>query len=186
MNKKFKIIVVIALILGILSAWFVFGKSISNKGDIYLYIPANSKIDDVKDSLEQKEILHNFLVFDVLSNLMDYPNNIKPGKYKLPSKLSMFNLVRMLRKGRQAEVRLTITKLRTREDFAEKLSEKFDITTNEALQFLNNNDSLKQFGIDTNTVITLLIPNSYLFWWNSSVSGVLARLKKQHEIIMLF
>ncbi len=181
MNKKFKIIVVFAMILGILSAWFIFGKTISNKGNVYLYIPANSKIDGVKDSLKQKEILHNFLVFDVLSNLMDYPNNIKPGKYTIPNKTSIFNLVRMLRKGRQAEVRFTITKLRTREDLAQKMSEKFDITTTEALQFLNKNDSLKRFDVDTHTVMTLIIPNTYLFWWNSSVSGILERLKKQHD-----
>ena len=36
------------------------------------------------------------------------------------------------------------------------------------IQFLGNNDSLKKFGVDTNTVIAIIMPYTYQVMWNST------------------
>ena len=179
-KKSTALLLFLFIVIGIL-AWNVFGPTVSNPKQKYLYIPKGSNLDQVRDSLIINEMANPFITFKLLSKLMKYENNIKPGKYKVTDGMSLFSLIRMLKNGRQAEVRLVITKLRTREDLAKKLSEKFDIEYGEALVYLNSNDSLKKLKVDTSTMMTLLIPNSYLFWWNTSLPDVLERLKKQHD-----
>ncbi|MEY4702171.1 MAG: endolytic transglycosylase MltG [Bacteroidota bacterium] len=181
MKKKSTALLLFLFIAIAMLTWSVFGPTISNPNKKYLYIPKGSDLNQVKDSLSINEMVNPIFTFGLLSKLMKYENNIKPGKYKVTDGMSLFSLIRMLKNGRQAEVRLVITKLRTREDLAKKLSEKFDIEYSEALVYLNSNDSLKNLEVDTSTMMTLLIPNSYLFWWNTSLPDVLERLKKQHD-----
>jgi UPF0755 protein len=181
MKKKSTTLLLFLLIAIAMLSWSVFGPTVSNPKEKYLYIPKGSDLAQVKDSLSINEMVNPIFTFGLLSKLMNYENNIKPGKYQITDRMSLFSLVRMLKNGRQAEVRLVITKLRTRADLAKKINEKFDIDYEEAMLYLNSNDSLKTLGVDTSTLMTLLIPNSYLFWWNTSLPDLLKRLQKQHD-----
>jgi UPF0755 protein len=181
MKKKSTTLLLFLLIAIAMLTWSVFGPTVSNPKEKYLYIPKGSDLAQVKDSLSINEMVNPIFTFGLLSKLMNYENNIKPGRYQIKDGMSLFSLVRMLKNGRQAEVRLVITKLRTRADLAKKINEKFDIDYEEAMLYLNSNDSLKTLGVDTSTLMTLLIPNSYLFWWNTSMPDLLKRLQKQHD-----
>ncbi len=90
--------------------------------------------------------------------------------------MSIVNLVRMLRAGRQEPVNLVITKLRIKEDLAKKIGNNFETDSNSVIKFLNNNDSLSQFDVDTNSLMTIVIPNTYTFTWNTSLQKILKKL----------
>jgi UPF0755 protein len=181
MKKKLTAFLVVISILAIVSSWFIFGPTISNSNKKFLYISEGADFGDVENNLKENDFLSSTYAFRWISKAMGYSKNIRPGKYQITDRMSLFSLVRMLKNGRQAEVRLVITKLRTREDFAKKINEKFDIDYEEAMLYLNSNDSLKTLGVDTSNLMTLLIPNSYLFWWNTSLPDLLKRLQKQHD-----
>ena len=83
--------------------------------------------------------------------------------------MSIVSLVKMLRNGRQTPVNLVITKLRTKEDLAKKIADNFETDSLSVINFLNNNDSILQFDVDTNTVMTIVIPNTYTYIWNTSI-----------------
>ena len=181
MKKKLTAFLVVISILAIVSSWFIFGPTISNPNKKFLYISEGADYADIETNLKENDFLSSTFAFRWISKAMGYSKNIRPGKYQITDRMSLFSLVRMLKNGRQAEVRLVITKLRTREDFVKKINEKFDIDYEEAMLYLNSNDSLKTLGVDTSTFMTLLIPNSYLFWWNTSLRDLLKRLQKQHD-----
>jgi len=82
--------------------------------------------------------------------------------------MSVLNLVRMLKNGSQAPVNLVITKLRTKESLAQKLGNNFECDSLQVINFLNNPDSLKQYNLDTNTVMAAVLPLTYSIKWNSS------------------
>jgi UPF0755 protein len=44
-----------------------------------------------------------------------------------------------------------------------------------------NPDSLSRFNVDTNTAMTMVIPNTYNIYWNSSVNGIFERLNSEKE-----
>jgi len=87
----------------------------------------------------------------------------------------------MLRSDRQSPVNLVINKLRTKEDLAKKIGDNFETDSLHAIDFLNSNDSIAQFGIDTNTVLTAVIPNTYTYTWNTPVTSIFRKLSAEEK-----
>jgi UPF0755 protein len=87
----------------------------------------------------------------------------------------------MLRAGNQFPVNLVINKLRTKEDLAQKIGVNFEQDSAMIIQFLNNTDSLFKYNLDTNTVLTAVIPNTYTFTWNSTPSRIFKKLFSEQE-----
>jgi UPF0755 protein len=108
--------------------------------------------------------------FEQIAKLTKLPKRLKPGRYKLDSSISLWGLITQFRNANRSELRLVITKLRTKEDLASKIGKQFETDSAEIINFLTSQDSLKQFGLDTNTAMTMIIPNSYMCWWQGSAS----------------
>jgi UPF0755 protein len=87
----------------------------------------------------------------------------------------------MLRSGRQAPVRLVINKLRTKEDLAKKIGQQFESDSLTVINFLSSNDSVKRYGLDSLTVMTAVIPNTYLINWNTPFPKIFSKLKEEQE-----
>jgi UPF0755 protein len=100
----------------------------------------------------------------------------KAGKYEIKDAMSLFELIRMLRNGRQTPVKLVITKIRLKEDLARKLSQQFEFDSLTAISFFTNNDSLRQFGLDTSSMMAAVMPNTYSYYWNSNPKKVYQKL----------
>jgi len=180
--KKFAIIISTTLIILVLIAlWFLMGPNVNATNEKYFYIHTGDKYEDVLANLKEKKILSNYFTFDLLSSYTGYKKQVKPGKYEISNGMSVFKLNRILKSGSQHDVRFVINKLRTKQDFAKKIGVNFEADSSEAIRFLMSNDSLAPYKLDTNTVMTVIIPNSYLFWWNGSFKKILDRLKKQHD-----
>jgi UPF0755 protein len=181
MKKIALFISTILIILAFIALWILMGPSVNATNEKYFYIHTGDKYEDVLANLKEKKILSNYFSFDLLASYTGYKKQVKPGKYEISKGMSLFKLNRMLKSGSQHDVRLVITKLRTKEDFAKKIGSNFEADSLEVIHFLLSNDSLAPFQLDTNTVMSVLIPNSYLFWWNGSFKKILERLKKQHD-----
>jgi len=181
MKKVFLIALSIGLLLTAYTGWILLGPTVSGPEKKYLYIKTGSTFEDVRLLLIEKKIIKDAFYFTQLSRFSKYNKNIKPGKYKIENNSSLFQLVRLLRSGKQSAARLVINKLRTKEDLASKLAATFEIDSTEAIRFLLSNDSLAPYNVDTNTVMSIVIPNSYLFWWNTSIDKVLSKLKNQKD-----
>ncbi len=172
------IILIVAVAFG---AWMVFGPTIKNADKKFLYIKTNASYKDVKDSLRKNHFITGDFLFDRIAGYADYQKNIKAGKYKINDGMSLYHLVKMLRSGRQVPVNLVITKLRTKEDLAKKIAVNFETDSLHAIRFLSNNDSLLYYEVDSNTVMTNVIPNTYTFTWTTPVENIYKKLRAEEE-----
>jgi UPF0755 protein len=66
--------------------------------------------------------------------------------------------------------------LRTREDLADLVGRKLECDSSTFIHFLNNSDSLKSYGLDSNTVMTMIIPNTYTYFWNTTPSRIFKKM----------
>ena len=181
MKKIIGLLFIFLLIGGGYVAYNIFGPTISSPADKYFYIKTGSTYEDVKKALHKQGIVKGNFFFDKLSNQLKYKDNLKPGKYEIKDNSSLLSLLRMLKAGAQSPVKLVINKLRTKEDLASKISRGFECDSLEVINFLTNNDSLSTYNLDTNTVMTAVIPNTYLLKWNSSFKTLFTRLKSEQQ-----
>lgn len=117
--------------------------------------------------------------FLALAEWFGYWDHIKPGRYVVKKDASIFSFFRKLNGGRQSPINLTITKFRTNKDFAKYVSTKFEFTESEFLRFIMNNDSIAPFGVNTQTLMTTIIPNTYEIYWNVGPKEFLERMIKE-------
>ena len=183
MKRKiiFTIVIIILAVAGFL-AWKVFGPTVKAPESKYFYIKTGSTYADVKRSLLEKNIISSSFFFDKLASQAKYTNAVKAGRYEIKDGMSLYSLVRMLRSGNQSPVKLVINKLRTKEQLAGKLAANFETDSLSIINFLYNADSLSNYGLDTNTVMTAVIPNTYNITWNSSASKIFRKLYNEQEI----
>lgn len=175
-RKIFLYIFVVLLIAGGFVGWKLFGPTLNTPEGNYLYIRTGSAYQQVLDSLKANHFISGTFWFDKVAGALNYKKNIKPGRYKITEGMSLLKLVRMLRAGKQSPVNLVITKIRTKEDLANRIGNNFEPGPASILEFLNNPDSLAHYDLDTNTVMTAVIPNTYSLNWNNKPSRIFRKL----------
>lgn len=167
MKKLLILILILLVIAGAFIGWKMMGPAVSTSNGEFVYVRTGSTYADVRRELINKKYLNSPAWFDLTSKLLKY-KTIKPGRYKVKKGMSLLNLVRMLRNGNQSPVNFAITKFRTKEDFARRAGNLFEPDSLQLIALLNNNDSLKKYGLDTNTVMAALMPYTYTLNWNTT------------------
>ncbi|MBS1654282.1 MAG: endolytic transglycosylase MltG [Bacteroidetes bacterium] len=176
MKKIILSILFILLIAVIYSGWQLLGPVTHVPEGKFFYVKTNSSYEDVKKELTSQEIINSEFWFDFLANRLHYTNAVKAGKYEVRKGMSLLSLIRMLRNGQQTPVKLVITKLRTTEDLARKAGSLFEFDSLQMMNYLSNPDSLSKFSLDTNTLMSAVIPDTYTFFWNTTPDKVFSKL----------
>src|SRR5439155_7275665 len=57
----------------------------------------------------------------------------------------------------------------------------FDSDSSSVMQFFSNNNSLSSYNLDTNTVMTAIIPNTYTLLWNTTFPKLFKRLYNEQK-----
>ncbi len=182
-NKRGGLRYVLLIILAILaiSVYKVFGPNtgIFTQGE-YLYIHTGSDYEKVKTALTDGGFVADMFTFDLVAQRAGLPTHIHPGKYKISKRMSIYEMLRMLRNGRQTPVKLVIKKLRRRQDFINLVSSNLEADSTTLKQMMHDPVYLAQFGLDTNTVMCGIIPDNYEFYWNVTADKVFRKIQKNY------
>ncbi len=176
MRKIILFIFIIGLLVAGWLAYTLFKPSvhIPYKESSWLYITTGETFLELKHDLNGRRILRG-PDFELASKILRFKKP-RPGRYELKDGMSLYNFVKMLRNGRQSDVKLVINKERTKEAFAGKFGrgKKYDSVTDslQMIHFLSNNDSLRKYGADTNTVMALIMPYTYNIKWNTGPENI--------------
>ena len=183
MKKLLLIIFLLIIIAGAYIAWIFLGPATAFKDDEkFLYIKSDSanKTAIIKN-LQQGDFIHNINAFEKLAGQMKYWNNIKPGKYKIEKGENMLTIIRRLRNGQQSPVDLVITRIRTKGNLARLVGNKFECDSTDMISFLNNPDSMANYGLTPETAMTVVLPNTYTYFWNTTPSKIYRKLYNESE-----
>lgn len=182
-----KIITTVLILLVLLiaySGWqfFTSNTDFSEKSK-WLYIrTGQTTYADLIKTLKDSNFIKSPGAFNFLGKRMSLQEKLKAGRYEIKKGMSLFDIVRLLRNGRQTPVNLVITKLRTKEDLAAFIGKRFECDSLSVIRFLNSNDSLQQYSLDTNTAITGIFPNTYEFFWNSTPTLLFKKLFAEKNV----
>ncbi len=183
MKKIFLLFVLLLFIIIAVFAWLIAGSGTNfQQKSRYLYIGTNkANPEAILDSINKNDLLSNPGIFNWLATRLNVWDKVKPGRFEIRKGQSILSVARMLRNNQQSAVNFTILKLRTKEDLAKQLDKYFETDYESALSYLTNADSIGSFNVDTNTLMTLVIPNTYTMFWTTPVNKILSRLKTEQQ-----
>lgn len=177
MKKLILLLVILILLFFAEGSYLIFGPGTgfrSSKYDLYIHSGMNyNELDSI--FREDTVFIHPF-VFSWLAKRVNYQSSIKAGKYEIHNGMNLWSILKMLHNGRQTPVNIVITKLRIREDLANMIGRKMECDSATFMHFLNNSDSLKSYGVDTNTVMTMVLPDTYTYFWNTTPSKIFKKM----------
>jgi len=186
MSKFKKILiylVVICVLIGGVSGYLIYKMTfVSNvKKDTFLYIPTGATFEMVLDSLKNKDLLVNYKSFIIVSKIKKYNNYVKSGKYNIKKNQTNWQLINNLRSGNQVPVNVVIPSVRTLDKLCEAVAKYFEFDSNQLYEYLTNEEFLKKNDLNNYTIISMFIPNTYQFFWNTSPEQFFERIKKEYD-----
>jgi UPF0755 protein len=179
-KSKAPLVVLLGLVaLGLVAAYFVFGPNTGalTEGE-FVYIRTGSDYEQVKYALREGGFVRDVKSFDFLARRAGYPKHVHAGRYRIRRGMSNWDIVRLLRSGRQTPVDLIIGKLRLKDDFIRLVSTKLEADSTTLRHMLSDNVYLAQFGLDSATALCAVMPNTYEFYWNTGADKVFRKIEK--------
>jgi UPF0755 protein len=187
-RKKFVLVFLIAgSVLGISLTFYFYqvffsaNTLIESDQPYLLEIPSNSVYKNVVDQLYEEKVINDAVSFAFVAKILGYQEAVKPGLYTIEPKMNNLQLVRMLRSGQQTPVRVTFNTIRTKEDLAEKISANLEVSKEQFLELLQDSVYIRKFGFEEETIMSLFIPNTYEFWWDTSAEELFERMHKEYQ-----
>lgn len=174
---KYSLLLVFGLLL--IGLYLVFAPNTGSfaNGE-FLYIRTGSDYEGVKEAMLKGGFIRDMKSFDLLAKKADYPAHVHAGKYRITKGMSNFAIVRLLRSGRQTPVKLVIGKIRRKKDFIRLLSTNLEADSMVLRQMFTDTTYLAQFGLDTNTIMCGVMPDTYEFYWNTTADKAFRKIEK--------
>ncbi|MDR1671949.1 MAG: endolytic transglycosylase MltG [Bacteroidales bacterium] len=145
----------------------------------FLMIPTSASFDKVCTLLLEAG-LQNEASFRWTAHRMNYPDRVKAGRYRLPNGMNNIELVRMLRSGRQIPVKVTFNNIRTGAQLAGKVAVVIETDSAGIAALFSDDVFLNKHHLTPETAISVFIPNTYEFQWNTSAKQFWERMLKEH------
>ncbi len=168
------------VVLAGLTYWTFFS-SFSGSKDTYIYITKGDTPDSVYAKIERTCEARHMSGLKICAALLNYKGHIHEGRYATGDGISAFRLVRNLRSGRQAPVRLVIPVVHTMNDLAARLSTQIEADSATLAKTFHDTKLLQSLDVDTATAPCLFIPNTYEVYWNIAPEKLLSRMKKERD-----
>jgi len=186
LKKKLKNVVALFLVAIVLVA-SAYGYSIYKKifsantsfseAKIYVYIPTYSTYKDVE------KILNPYIKsrdnFRLTAKKKNYPQNIKSGRFLLKNGMNNNDIVNSLRQN--IPLQLRFNNQETIEHFAGRIAQQIEPDSLSILNSILNPDFLTENEFTQETILSMFIPNTYEFFWNTSALQFRERMAKEYR-----
>ena len=139
-----------------------------------LYIKTGTSYNQLLNQIDSYVL--NVDDFDVLAKRKKY--NVKPGKYQIKNGMNNNEIINSLRSN-NITVNVIYNNIVDLNDLAGKISNQIEA---DSISFLNSfkTEFFKERGFDERNILSMYIPNSYNFFWNTSVEKFNKRMFEEY------
>jgi len=181
MTKKIALILLFIVLLGGVFAYIFYNKIYDNNVSetTFIYIPTGSNFDSLTKIVTP--YLKSVENFKWVAEKKSYQNKIRAGKFKINQGMSNAELINHLRSGKSETVVVTFNNQDTFEKLAGRIASQIEADSISLLTTFYDSKFLQENNLDTNTVMSLYIPNSYDFYWNTTAVSFQERMLKEYQ-----
>jgi UPF0755 protein len=174
------LVISLFLLFKVYKALFFPSVDVGNNGDKYLYIRTGSTYEDVIAELTDQKLLSDVKGFEWLAKKKNYSSNIHPGRYRIRKNMSNNELLNMLRSATQEPLMLTFNNIRTVEELAGVVGRHLEPDSVEFLKAFRDTKILADLNFTKETFPAMFIPNTYEFYWTTSVRRFIDRMSAEY------
>ena len=144
---------------------------------VAIYIPSNAVYAEVEDSI--KPYIKNMDRFRMVAAKKSYPKYIKAGKFILKRGMNSNDLVNALRQP--VPVNVSFNNQETLSNAVSRIAEQVETDSTALLQSFTDPVFLEENGLTEDNVLSILIPNTYEFFWDTSARKIRERIAKEYR-----
>ena len=157
---------------------FYESNTLFNDEYIFIKIPTNSTENQLLDSVGK--YVKDLSKFSKAANYKDYLLNIKPGRYKLENGFNNNQIINSLRSN-NVPIKITYNNIETFDQLIKRISERIEADSLSLSNVFYEEKFLNDLGLDSESVFSLFIPNTYEFFWNTSAIQFRERILKEFD-----
>jgi len=181
-----KILVLIAVLGAIVMGFFVWqiysiafvDNTAFKNPEAHVYISSKDNFNDVLENLEP--LLKDVHTFEKLAHQKQYISYIKPGHYIIDKGMTNNDIITTLR-SRNVPIKLKFNNQERLEDLAGHISQQIDADSLALIRAFRDPEFLADAGLNEENALTMYIPNTYEFYWNTSAEEFRNRMRKEYE-----
>ncbi|MFK8281714.1 endolytic transglycosylase MltG [Capnocytophaga cynodegmi] len=170
------------VILGIFS-YFVYNAVLSpntnfQEKEVTIYIPTGSNFNEVIHKISP--YLSDIETFKRVAIQKKYAHNVKAGKYIIKRGSNNNDIVNTLR-SKNVPIKLTFNNQDRLQDLAGRISQQIEADSLSLLESFLETSFLSENQFSDKDAITMYLPNTYEFFWNTSADQFRDRMLKEYN-----
>jgi UPF0755 protein len=175
------LLIIVALGAGfsVLAYRMIFSPNTAFEADaVDVYIPTGSNYEMLRRQLMQ--LVKDIENFDFTAQRKGYVDKVKPGRYRLRRGMNSNQLVNSLRGGNLA-VNVTFNNQETLALLAGRISNQIEADSLSLLKAMTDSTFLLSRNMTPDQALSLYIPNTYKFYWNTSAVEFRNRMAEEFD-----
>lgn len=176
-------IVLIGLVVAGYFAYFIYSAMIApntafQNEEAYIFIPTEATYQDVREDLEP--LLKSITKFDALAKRKKYTTNVKPGRFVIKKDMSNNDIINSIRSN-NLPIKVSFNNQETIMHLAGRIADQIEADSTSIIKAMTNADFLNKNDFNEDTALSMYIPNSYEFFWNTSAEKYRDRMLKEYN-----
>lgn len=176
--KVIAAVVAVLITLGVAVAWPYAISGSASEGTIK--IKRGTSTTAVCDSLQQVDVTLGKRVATLLG-LLGVDMSDYQGAYRVNKGDTPLLVARRLRNGQTSPIRFTFNNVRTRDQWAKRVGDKFLMSSDEMLAALNDTAVCAKYGFSVDEITAMLQPDTYELAWDLTPEQLLDKMHGYYE-----
>ena len=183
MKTIFRIFIIISFLIIASIAIFgykVFFKSNTsfNQDFVYVYVNSGSNADDMISSISSHII--DIESFIKAAKTKKYLENIKAGRFIIHKGDGNNKIINSLR-SKNIPLNITFNNIQTIQEFSGYISKKIEADSTSLIESFTDENFLKSLNLSEESVLSLFLPNTYEFFWNTSADNFREKMVNEFD-----
>lgn len=148
-----------------------------NEKEVFVQIPTDADYNQAIQIITP--FVKDMELFKMTAEKKSYNANVKSGRFLFKKDMNNNDMVNALRQN--VPLNLAFNNQERLEDFAGRIGSQIEADSTSLMQSFTDENFLKEQGMTRENVLSMFIPNSYEFFWNTSADKFRDRMAKEYR-----
>lgn len=147
------------------------------ENEFFVHIPSDATYEDVKKIISP--FIENMDNFEMVASKRSYIENVKSGRFLFKKGMNSFELVSTLRQN--VPVKLAFNNQERLENVVGRVGSQIEADSISLMKIFKDSTFLKENGFTEDNVISICLPNTYEFYWNTKADKFRDKMIKEYR-----